>query len=51
MWIIVYSMQVYHRYHPEIKEKFSLGIWQIARGCPLWYISRGKSVQMSGEHL
>jgi len=38
MWIIVYSMQVYHRYHPEIKEKFCMGIWLIARIRYLCYI-------------
>lgn len=32
-------MQVYHRYHSEIKEKFCFIIWQIARDDTLWYIS------------
>ncbi len=32
-------MQVYHRYHLEIKEKFCLEIWLIVRMGRLWYIS------------
>lgn len=48
MLIIVYSMQVYHRYHPEIKEKFCPEIWLIARIRCLCYISFHKSVQMQG---